>query len=128
MIKPGTILIEKDALRPECFELEDSPYSKSWMPVKHNLTPSELEKELTASGWTFFYMASPIATTAFGFDRSKRMHAALKRLIDEARLHHCNSLEIDDVVTLSFLGLPYVSVSAHPRHIQTGKVFSRSRG
>lgn len=126
MIKPGAILIEKDALRPKCFDVEDSPYSGSWIPVKHNLTAHELERELAASGWTFFYMASPIAATAFGFDPSKRMQAALKRLIIEAKLHHCNSLEIDDVVTLSFLGLPYVSVSAHPRHIQTGRVFSRS--
>jgi hypothetical protein len=31
-------------------------------------------------------------------------------------------LEIDDVATRWFLGLPYVSVSGHPRHIQKGVV------
>jgi len=28
------------------------------MAVTHNLSPHELEKELSAAGWTFFYMAN----------------------------------------------------------------------
>jgi hypothetical protein len=125
MIPTGTILMDKDALRPQCFQLEDSSYSK-WMSVRHDLNARELEKELEATGWTFFYMASPVTTTAFGFDRAKMMQSALKRLIREVELQDCNCLEIDNVAARSFLGLPYISVSAHPRHIQTGKVFSRN--
>jgi hypothetical protein len=127
MLTPGTILMDTDALRPQCFELQESSFPGSWAPVKHNMSPSELEKELKTSGWTFFYMASRISAMSFGFDRSKMVHAALRRLIAEVKLHSCNCLEIDDMVTLSFLGIPYVSVSAHPRHIQTGRTFSRNR-
>ena len=124
MITPGTILMGKDTLRPPCFELEDDTYPNAWMSVKHNLTPNELEKELSATGWTLFYLASPISTTAFGFDRVRMIHAAIKRLIAQAKLQRCNCLEIDDVETHSFLGMPYVSVTAHPRHIQRGLVFA----
>jgi hypothetical protein len=124
MITPGTILMDKDTLRPQFIHLEQDPYPHAWIPVQHDLTPHELEKELSTSGWTLFYLASPIRTTSFGFNRAKMIHAALKRLIEQAKLQKCNCLEIDDVATRSFLGMPYVSVSAHPRHIQRGLVFA----
>ena len=124
MITSGTILIEKDALHPQCFQLEDGSSPNAWMTVKHNLTSHELEKELATAGWTFFYMAGSIRATAFGFDRARMINAALMRVITNVRQQRCNCLEIDDVATHSFLGMPYVSVSAHPRHIQKGMVFS----
>jgi hypothetical protein len=124
MLTPGTILMEKGTSRPQCFQLEDDPYPNAWMSVKHNLTSYELEQELVAAGWTFFFMAGEISATAFGFDRAKMIHAALKRLIANAKLQKCNSLEIDDVATRSFMGVPYVSVSGHARHIQKGAVFT----
>ena len=68
-------------------------------------------------------MAGAIRTTVFGFDRLKMMGAALKRLIKNVKLQKCNCLEIDNVAVHSFLGLPYMSISAHPRHIQKGMVF-----
>ena len=123
MITSGTILIEKDALRPQCFQLEDDSCPNAWMSVTHNLTPHELEKELSTAGWTFFYMAGAIRTTAFGLNRARMIHAALKRVITKVRQQRCNCLEIGDVATHSLLGMPYVSVSAHPRHIQKGMVF-----
>src|ERR1041384_3034309 len=104
MITPGTILIEKTTPRPKCFQLEDDAYPNAWMSVKHNLTSYELEQELATEGWTFFYMAREITMTAFGFDRAKMIHSALKRVIANVRQQKCNCLEIDDVETHSFLG------------------------
>ena len=124
MITTGTVLIEKHAVRPQCFLLEDDSSTNAWMKVKHNLSSRELEVELSAKGWTFFYTAGSIRTMAFGFDRAKMIQAALKRVISNVRKQRCNCLEIDDVAAHSFLGMPYVSVSAHPRHIQKGMVFS----
>ena len=124
LIAPGTILTEKGTLLPHCLRLEHEPYPSAWISVKSNLNFCELEKELERAGWTFFFMAGKITTTAFGFDRQKTVHTALKRLIANVRLQKCNCLEIDAVASRSFLGMPYVSVSAHSRHIQKGLVFS----
>jgi hypothetical protein len=124
MIAPGTILIEKNAPRPRCFELQDGLSPNAWEPVTHNLTPHQLEEELSATGWTFFFMASAIRSTAFGFDRARATDAALKRVIANVKRQKCNCLQIDEVATHSFLGMPYVSVSAHSRHIQKGMIFS----
>ena len=114
----------KDAPRPSCVQVEDHLFPDAWVSVAHTLPSNELEKQLTAVGWTFFYMASAVTTTVFGFDREKMIHAALHRVITSVSRQQCNCLEIDDVTTHSFLGIPYLSLSAHPRHIQQGAVFS----
>src|SRR5688572_5436203 len=103
MITPGMILMGKDTVRPQCFEFGGEPYPGAWRSVKHNLNPFELEKELAGSVWTFFYIASAITATAFGFDRAKMIRAALKRLITNVKRQKYNCLEIDDVATRSFL-------------------------
>ena len=72
-------------------------------------------------------MPGEIKATVFGFDKQKALRAALKRLITDVKSQHCNSIEITSVVGKSFLGVPYVSVSAHSRHIQKGLLFSGQR-
>jgi hypothetical protein len=124
MITSGTILIAKNAPCPPCVQVEDQHFPDAWVSIAHNLPAHELEKQLNIAGWTFFYMASAVTTTAFGFDRTKMTNAALQRAITSVSRQKCNCLEIDDVTTHSFLGIPYISLSAHPRHIQKGSVFS----
>jgi|SRR5579871_518109 hypothetical protein len=128
MIAPGTILMEKDTAHPQCFQLEDGPYPHAWVSVKHNLTSYELEEVLVTAGWRLCDKAGAIMTTSFGFDRVRMMNAALKRVIARVRQQKCNCLEIDDVETHSFLGIPYVSVSAHARQIQKSASFVGDKG
>jgi hypothetical protein len=124
LITPGTLFMERDAPRPSCFQVQDDAHRTGWLPVKYDRGVLELDAELSRRGWTFFYMANVIRKTALGFDRDKGVSAALKRVIGSVREEGCNCLQIDTVETHSFFGIPYVSVSAHPRHIQKGMVFS----
>ena len=87
---------------------------------------SAFEKEVREAGWTFFFMAGEIKATVFGFDRQKTLRAALKRLIKNVKSQNCNSIEITQVTGKSFLKLPYVRVSAHPRHLQKGLIFDQA--
>jgi hypothetical protein len=82
------------------------------------------EKEIQEAGWTFFFMAGEIKATAFGFDKEKTRRTALKRLLANVKSHDCNAIEIARVEDKTFLGMPYVSVSAHARHLQKGLTFS----
>ena len=124
MITSGTILLAKDAPRPPCIQVEDHLFPDAWVSVAHNPAPHELERNLTAAGWAFFYMAGAVTATAFGFDQPSMIRAALHRVITSVSRQRCNCLEIDAVSTHSFLGIGYVSLSAHPRHIQRSMVFS----
>jgi hypothetical protein len=71
MITSGGLLIERDALRPRCFEVEPGSHPDGWIFIKQTLPPQRLENELSATGWTLFFMAGPIRATALGFNREK---------------------------------------------------------
>jgi hypothetical protein len=124
MITPGAILIKIGTLLPEPLRLGADSQAKGWASVTNTLDLHELERKLSTGGWTFFYIAGAIRTTVFGFDRAKMIHAALKHLLASVKLQKCNCLEIDDITTRSFLGMPYLSVSGHTRNIQKGVLFA----
>jgi len=123
-ISLGAVLVEKSAHLPEPFRLEGDAAASGWARLANNLDGRQLEQELAAEGWTFFYLAGRIRATAFGFGREKLVRTALKRLIAKVKLETCNCLEIDEVAAKSFLGMPYVSLSGHSRHIKKGLVFN----
>ena len=123
-IGPGAILVKKSTPLPEPLRLENDATATGWARIANDSDSRSLEKKLAGAGWTFFYMAGAIRTTVFGFERSSMLHRALKRLFTTVTRQKCNCIEIDDVATRTFLGIPYVSVAAHSRHIQKGMVFS----
>jgi hypothetical protein len=122
VIKAGTILIENGSLMPESLLVEGAPYSSRWKSVSNDL--NELDSGINKAGWTFFFMAGEIKITAFGFDKEAALRRAVKRTITSVEAHKCNCLEITEVSSDSFLGVPYVNVSAHARHIQKSSTFS----
>lgn len=128
MLTPGTILVQKGTLLPPAFRPGSEPYPHAWVSVKSSLGPhaleNDLEKEFAALGWTFHYMAGKVRATAYGLDRQKSMDKALAKLIAGAITQKCNCLEIDEVATSTFLGIPGVSLSAHTRHVQKGMTFA----
>jgi len=63
------------------WRLEDDPVASGWSRLANTFARHQLEKELVTVGWTFFFMASPITTTAVGMSRLRMFHAALARLI-----------------------------------------------
>ena len=122
-IKTGTILIEGSASMPDSVRLEGGTYSSGWRSVS-NLDLNQLDTAINKAGWTFFFMAGEIKITAFGFDNDSALRRAVKRLITNVESHKCNCVEITGVSQKSFLGMPYVNVSAHSRHIQESSTFA----
>ena len=121
-ITAGDLLVQEGTNLPGSRALLAEADPNGWAAVKD--TRSTFEKAIHEAGWTFFFMAGEIKATVFGFDRQKALRAALKRLITDVKSQHCNSIEITQVMGKSFLGVPYVSVLAHPRHLQKGTCFS----
>lgn len=122
-IKTGTILMKKGALMPESVRLEGELYSSGWTFISnHDL--DALELAINKAGWTFFFMAGEIKISAFGFSTEKAVRRAVERVITNVESHKCNCLEITQVSPKTFLGIPYVHVRAHARHIQKNAMFS----
>ena len=122
-VKTGTILIERGASMPESLRLEGNSFSSSWTSVS-NLDLNELDMAINKAGWTFFFMAGEIKITAFGFDKERAVRRAVNRVITNVESHKCNCVEITEVRAKSFLGMPYVNVTAHSRHIQESPAFT----
>jgi hypothetical protein len=120
-ITTGSILVQASAHLPRALRLQSEPDSNGWAAIED--TRCNFEKAIREAGWTFFFMAGEIRATAFGFDKPKARCAALKRLIADVRSQHCNCIEIGQVTEKSFLGLPYLRVTAHSRHLQKGTLF-----
>ena len=116
-INTDTILIKEGTLLPEGLQLESDPYLKGWRLVK-NLGSSGMDRKLCAAGWTFFYMAGEVNAMAFGSDSEKTTRRAVKEVLANMKSDRFNGLEISRVAAKSFLGLPYVTVAGHARHIQ----------
>lgn len=127
-IGAGTILIEQSTLLPGTLGLESGSTETGWGSLMNHPDRHQLEEKLSAAGWRFFLMAGAIKTIGFGFARRDMVQAALKRLIVAVKLQKCNCLEIDAIAMRSFLGLPYVCLSGHSRHIQSGLVFGNHTG
>ena len=123
-INTGTILIKEGTLLPECLQLESEPYSKGWKLVK-NLDARGLDRKIREAGWTFFFMANEVNATAIGSDPEKTTRRAVKKAIAHMKSDRLNCLQIAQVAVKRFLGLPYVAVSAHLRHVQESMFYSR---
>jgi hypothetical protein len=112
-----TILIRENALLPTGLVLETEAFLPGWRAVR-NLNGHGVSRKIAGAKWNFFFLAGAIRTTVLGREGLGTLRRAVKRVLAKQRGHSYNALQIARVVPKSFLGIPYVSVSAHSRHIQ----------
>ncbi len=125
-INAGTILIKEGTLLPEALRFETEPCAPGWRLVK-NLAGYGLDREIREAGWTFFCLAGEIEATVFGLEGQETVRRAVKRILAKLKSERFNSLEITQVHSKRFLGVPYASVSARSRHIQESVFLFRAR-
>jgi len=116
-IQVGTILMKEWPGMKQFLGLETEPCSGEWSRLKF-LDGFALDRKLHAAGWNFFFMAAEVEVMFLGSIGAAKIQNALLRILKEVRRHQFNGLEVTEIVARSFLGLPYVTVSAHSRHMQ----------
>jgi len=114
-----TIFIKEDTPLPANLPIESEAFLPGWRVVK-NLDRSALARNIEGANWNFFYLAGEIRATVLGRDRSGTLRRAVKCVLAKQEGQKFNSLEITKVVAKRFLGIPFMSVTAHARHIQQG--------
>jgi len=97
--------------------LESEPCSAGWSLLKV-LDAFSLDRKIHAAGWNFFFMATEVKVMFFGSVGAAKIQNALKRILKKVKEQHFNCLEVTEIVSRHFLGVPYVTMSAHPRHMQ----------
>lgn len=115
-IQVGAILIRQWPM-PELLAVESDVFSGNWSRIKL-LNGLALDRKIRAVGWNFFFMAAEAKAMFFGATGSAKIRGALKRILRKERHQSFNGLEVTGIVSKRFLGVPYVVVSAHSRHVQ----------
>jgi len=116
-IQVGTILMKEWPGMTQLLNLESEPCSGEWSLLKV-LDGFALDRKIHAAGWNFFFMAAEVKAIFFGSLTAAKVQSALKRILAKVKPQHFNGLEVTAIVTRHFLGVPYVTVSAHSRHMQ----------
>ncbi len=97
--------------------LESEPCSGAWGVVKA-LDGFALDRKIHSAGWNFFYMAAEVKVMFFGAVGTAKIQSAVQRILSKVKQLNFNGLEVTGIVAKHFLGVPYVTVSAHSRHMQ----------
>jgi hypothetical protein len=114
-----TILIREDTPLPANLPIESEAFLPGWRAVR-NLDGYELGRKIEEAGWNFFYLAGEIGAIALGREGLGTLRRAVKRILAKQEGQKFNSLEVTEIISKRFLGIPFMSVTAHSRHIQQG--------
>ncbi|MGC2323974.1 MAG: hypothetical protein WA463_15190 [Terriglobales bacterium] len=109
----GTIMMQTGTYVPESLHVEATPYWRTWRLI-NSADGNLLDRDLRTVGWNFFFLADTVQAMVWGHSGEK----AVRRVLAKVKLLKFNCLEITEITQRRFLGLPYVQVSAHSRHIQ----------
>jgi hypothetical protein len=104
---------------PANLPIESEAFLPGWRAVR-NLDGYELGRKIEAANWNFFYLAGEIGAIALGREGPGTLHRAVKRILAKQEGQKFNSLEVTEIISKRFLGIPFMSGTAHSRHIQQG--------
>ena len=113
------ILIREDTPLPANLPIESEAFLPGWRAVR-NLDGYELGRKIEEAKWYFFYLAGEIGAIALGVEGPGTLRRAVKRILAKQEGQKFNALEVTEIISKRFLGIPFMSVTAHSRHIQQG--------
>jgi hypothetical protein len=114
-----TIFVKENTLLPAGLALQSEAFLPGWRSLT-NLDGRQLGRKIEHANWNFFYLAGPIKTTVLGREGLSAIGRAVKRVLAKQQNQSFNALEITKIISKRILGVPYLSISAHSRHIQEG--------
>lgn len=117
-IQVGTMMVQRSA-GLQSFGIQSEPYAGTWQSLGI-LESSGLDRRIRAAGWKLFFMADELRTVVPAWGGHKTLRRGVKRLLAQTRAQHLNCLELTCITKKRFLGIPYLSIAAHSRHIQQG--------
>lgn len=116
-VQAGTILMKEWPGITKLLGLESEPCSAEWSLLKI-LDGFALDRKIHAAGWNFFFMATEVKVMFLGSLGAVKIQNALQRILKKVKEQHFNGLEVTEIVSRRFLGVPYVTICAHSRHMQ----------
>lgn len=120
-IKVGTVFIQNRPLILRTLALESQPYTDTW-DVLQSPPNVSLDQRIRKTDWNHVFMAAEVRASVTGKLSARSVHRALKQIFEKVRNADFNCLEVTRISENRFLGVPYITVCAHSRHIQQGSM------
>ncbi len=117
-IQAGTMLVQQSALL-HSLGTKGEIYSDQWCSLGAHESAG-LDRKLRDAGWNFFFMADELRTIVPPWGGQRTLRAGVKRLLARTRAQQFNCMQLSNVLQERFLGIPFISVVAHARHVQQG--------
>jgi hypothetical protein len=112
-----TIFIRVNTLLPAGFALDSEAFLPGWRALT-KIDGRELGRKIAHAKWNYFYLAGVMKVTVLGREGLPALRRAVKSILAKQQNQNFNSLEITKIISRRLLGVPYLTISAHSRHIQ----------
>lgn len=109
------VFVESSLIAP--VSLWTRPFVDNWNLVKGKRA-RDIEDELRAEGWHFFYVVPDFRSTAMARRPENAIRKALAKVLQRAFERGLNTVEIVSLQTRRVLGIHRAELIARPRHIQ----------
>lgn len=109
------MFVESSLIAP--VSLRTRPFAENWNLVEDKRV-RDIEGELRAEGWHFFYVVPDVRSTAMARRPGNAIRKALAKVLQRAFEQGLNAVEIASLQTTRVLGIYRAEVVARLRHIQ----------
>jgi hypothetical protein len=118
-VRVGSVLIQQGLMLPKDLNVKTESYSTHWRLVE-GFSCAQLDQCLNTAEWSLFYSGIQVRGSAFGSGDPRTLECAILHALAKVRSQYFNCAEIVSISSLRFLGIPYLTISARPHHLQRG--------
>lgn len=118
-LKIGTVLVQTDTFIPESVWVQSEAFCSGWQAIT-NLNGDDLDRQIRRDGWNFIFMGGALQGTSWGSRSGVAIRCAAIRVLKKTQKTRLNAFEITGIHARRFLGIRYVVVTGHSRHVQKG--------
>ena len=115
----GSVVIVSGTEVPSSVQLKVRNYWKAWKLVR-SWNGHAFGQELRKTGWNFFFIAGEVQGYWLGRDNEHTVKRAAERALAGVKRKAYNCAQVSEVAPGRFLGIPYIRVTLHSRHVQRG--------
>ena len=120
-LKIGTVLVQTDTVIPASVWAQKETFCTGWQTIT-NLNSDDLDRQIRRDGWNFIFMGGAVQGTSWGSWSGTAIRCAAIRVLKKTQATKLNAFEITGIHARRFLGVPYVVVIGHSRHVQKSTV------
>ena len=106
---------------PDSVYVQRETFCSNWHAIT-NLNGDDLDRQLRNDGWNFIFVAGERRGTSWGSWSGTAVRCAAIRVLKKTQATRLNAFEITGIHARRFLGMPYVIVTGHSRHVQKSTV------